>query len=364
MELISIIVPVYNVEKYISRCIKSLIKQTYTNIEIILVDDGSRDNSLKICNKFAKKDCRIKVIHKENSGVSDTRNIGVSNATGQYIAFVDGDDFLPIDAIESLYNAITQNNSDMSCGCCCKISAKTTVQNHHPIKTIFTQNKDELMEVMDYEEIKGPWAKLYKTEIIRSNNISFKKDIKISEDTIFVYQYLNKCKSISIIDKNVYYYNRLSSGSATTKYYDKFNISSFMCVDEYIKNVVVNDSDLLNIKLQEKIVKQFEAVNKYILFYKSDNKEEAVLKLKETYNLFKDYIKDDVIFKHSNIFGSYIELCDYLKNYDFEALFEYLIKQNCNTNKTGKKTLKNFFIGLLIKVKTFLIFKIKIGYLK
>lgn len=361
---ITIIVPVYNVEKYICRCIESLIKQTYTNIEIILVDDGSIDKSAAICNKFAVKDNRIKVICKQNTGVSDTRNVGLTASTGKYITFVDGDDFLPLDAVEKLYNALLKNNTDMVCGCWCKISAKGTFQNHHPSAVISTKSKDSLMPIMDYEEIKGPVAKIFKTDIIKANDIIFPEDIKISEDTIFVYQYLQRCKDIYFLDENVYYYNRLSIGSATTKYYDKFNISSFMCIEEYVKNVVVNDDDLLNIKLQEKIVKQFELVNKYILFYKSDNKEEAVLKLKETYNLFKDYIKEDVVFNNSDIFGSYIDIIEFLKNYDFEALFEFLIKQNYNINKTDKKTMKNFFIGLLIKIKIFIIFKIKIGYLK
>ena len=101
-ELISIIVPVYNVEKYLKKCIDSILNQTYSNIEILLIDDGSTDNSGIICDNFKKRDSRIKVVHKKNSGVSSTRNYGLDLATGKYISFVDSDDFVECDFIENL----------------------------------------------------------------------------------------------------------------------------------------------------------------------------------------------------------------------------------------------------------------------
>ncbi len=364
MDLISIIVPVYNNKKYISKCVNSLSNQTYKNLEIILVDDGSQDNSLKICNKLAKKDCRIKVIHKENSGVSEARNLGLSNAVGEYILFVDGDDFLPLDATEKLHNVIKSNNSDLSCGCWCKISVKGDIQNHHPTETISTQNKAELIKIMDYEEIKGPVAKLYKTDIIKSANLSFPKDIKISEDTIFVYKYLQKCDKISIIDENVYYYNRLSIGSATTKYYDKFNISSFLCIVEYIKNATFSYNDLHNLKLQQKIINQYNAVNRYIIFYKSSNKSEAVLKLKETYNLFKEYINNDIVKDNLEPFSLYKSSFEYLKDENYDGLFDFLCENEKNKNARDKKTFKNLLINSILKLKIFLIYTLRIDYTK
>ena len=93
-DLISIIIPVYNVEKYLKECVDSVRKQTYKNLEIILIDDGSKDNSGKLCDELAKEDNRIKVIHKENGGLSDARNVGIENATGEYIQFIDSDDFV------------------------------------------------------------------------------------------------------------------------------------------------------------------------------------------------------------------------------------------------------------------------------
>ena len=113
-ELISIIVPIYKTEKYLDRCIKSIINQTYKNLEVILVDDGSPDRCGVICDKWAQKDKRIKVIHKENGGVSDSRNAGLDIANGEYIGFVDSDDYIHKDFIKILYNLCKENNSDIS----------------------------------------------------------------------------------------------------------------------------------------------------------------------------------------------------------------------------------------------------------
>ena len=112
--LVSIIVPVYNVEKYLSKCIEILINQTYTNIEILLINDGSTDNSKKICEQFKEKDSRIKLINKENGGLSDARNKGLQEAIGKYIAFVDSDDYVEKNYIETLYSLITKFNSEIA----------------------------------------------------------------------------------------------------------------------------------------------------------------------------------------------------------------------------------------------------------
>lgn len=110
LPLITIIVPIYKVENYLDKCVYSIIQQTYTNLEIILVDDGSPDNCGNICENYRKKDSRIKVIHKENGGLSDARNVGINSATGKYIAFIDSDDYIAINYIEELYKAIKKYN--------------------------------------------------------------------------------------------------------------------------------------------------------------------------------------------------------------------------------------------------------------
>lgn len=112
-KLISVIVPIYNVEKYLTKCIESIINQTYENLEIILVDDGSPDNCPIICDEYAKRDSRVKVIHKKNGGLSDARNAGLDIATGEYIMFIDSDDFVEIDMMESMMNNMIDNNVDL-----------------------------------------------------------------------------------------------------------------------------------------------------------------------------------------------------------------------------------------------------------
>ena len=112
--LISVIVPIYKVEKYLHKCIDSILAQTYTNLEIILVDDGSPDNCGKICDEYAAKDSRIKVIHQPNGGLSAARNAGLDIATGDYIGFVDSDDYIAPDMYEKLYNALVKNDADMA----------------------------------------------------------------------------------------------------------------------------------------------------------------------------------------------------------------------------------------------------------
>ena len=115
IDLISIIIPVYNVEQYLSRCIDSVINQTYKNLEIILIDDGSTDDSGEICDEYALKDNRIKVMHKQNGGVSSARNEGLDISKGNYIGFIDSDDFIEKDMYEFLYDLLTKNNCDISC---------------------------------------------------------------------------------------------------------------------------------------------------------------------------------------------------------------------------------------------------------
>ena len=111
--LISVIVPIYNVEKYLERCVESIINQTYKNLEIILVDDGSPDNCPQMCDDYAKKDSRIKVVHKKNGGLSDARNAGMKVATGEYVSFIDSDDYISLDFYETLLETIVDNDSDI-----------------------------------------------------------------------------------------------------------------------------------------------------------------------------------------------------------------------------------------------------------
>ena len=145
-DLISIVIPVYKVEKYLEKCVESVINQTYKNLEILLVNDGSPDNCPKICDEYAQKDNRIKVIHKENGGLSDARNAGIDVAAGKYIAFVDSDDYVSNDYIEYMYNLIKEYNTQMA-------TCETEVINAEKNKVIKPREFEENIEVFSKRDL-------------------------------------------------------------------------------------------------------------------------------------------------------------------------------------------------------------------
>ncbi len=173
--LISVIVPVYNVEKYLDRCVESIVTQTYKNLEIILVDDGSRDNSGIICDNWAKKDSRIKVYHKQNSGAGDTRNYGVEKAIGKYIAFVDSDDVIAENYFEVLYNNLLQNSADISCCDYFEFEENTVPvfeANESAISTEILTGYNACKKMIDSTVtivLVSPCCKIYKAELVRNN---------------------------------------------------------------------------------------------------------------------------------------------------------------------------------------------------
>ncbi len=204
MDLISIIVPVYNVEAYLKRCIESIINQTYKDIEIILVDDGSTDNSSKICDEYKNKDKRIKVIHKVNGGLSSARNRGLDIAKGKYIGFVDSDDYISPKMYEILYKELINNKADMAMCDSIYIKNDNKIINDYNI-TIFTK-KDAIKRLLTTDNKVNPsaWNKLYKKELFK--NIRYPIGF-VYEDIITTYLIINKCKKIVYLNCKLYKYN-------------------------------------------------------------------------------------------------------------------------------------------------------------
>lgn len=202
--LITIIVPIYKVEKYIHKCINSIINQTYTNLQIILVDDGSPDNCGEICDEYAKKDSRIEVIHKKNGGLSDARNVGIKNAKGKYIGFVDSDDYIKEDMYENLYNDIEENQADISiCNFYNVIDGKNIIKNAND--GIKEYNKIEILReiLLDNKIQSYAWNKLYKRELF--DNIEYPLGKKY-EDIGTTFYILEKCNKIIVNGEPEYYY--------------------------------------------------------------------------------------------------------------------------------------------------------------
>ncbi len=229
-ELITIIVPVYKVEDYLERCIESIINQTYNNLEIILVDDGSPDNCGKICDEYQIRDKRIKVIHKQNGGLSDARNVAIDNAKGELITFIDSDDYVEKDYIELLYKNLQDNNCDIST--CSYQCFYDKVEIGKENEQIIVMNNEEALENMFYQKntTTSAWGKLYKTKLFK--NIRYPKG-KICEDLDTTYKLFAKSKKIVMSACKKYYYLQRTNSIINSK----FSIKRMDAIDFATKTV-------------------------------------------------------------------------------------------------------------------------------
>ena len=207
MEKVSILVPIYNAEKYIQRCLDSIISQTYDNLEIVLIEDGSKDNSLKIIEGYGEKDKRIKIVPIENNGVADARNKAVENATGEFLTFVDSDDYIEKDYIETLYKNLKKYNADIAVCNCTNVMEETGEKIHKSfgISKVKEYNNIEAVENLFYYNFlrHSPWGKLYKKEVW--NNIRFPLG-KNYEDLAILYKLFLNTKKVIYIPEEKYNY--------------------------------------------------------------------------------------------------------------------------------------------------------------
>lgn len=208
--LISIVIPIYNVEQYLSTCLDSIVHQTYPHLEIVLVDDGSTDSCSEICDAYAEKDGRIKVIHKQNSGLSDARNFGLKCATGEYIALIDSDDFISLNFCDRMLNTILSNNVEIAeCGFQrFENEREIFVQKENSISEDLVYQSEEALELLIRGRIKQMACnKLFKTEVIKG--ILFEKNRK-HEDEFWTYQTIANAKNIVKINDMLYFYRQHS----------------------------------------------------------------------------------------------------------------------------------------------------------
>lgn len=205
MEKISVIVPVYNVEEYLDRCVESIVNQTYNNLEIILVDDGSTDDCPAMCDKWAEKDNRIKVIHKQNGGLADARNAGLSIANGDYIGFIDSDDYIDPDMYECLIHHAVANNADIA-GCFYRKVGKDFVNELGSDYSVKVFNCDEYLCEYYLKNVLyfSCCNKIYKRELI--DDTRFSTEAGLCEDGCFNYETSKKADIIVMINKPMYNY--------------------------------------------------------------------------------------------------------------------------------------------------------------
>ena len=258
---VSVIVPVYKVEKYLHRCVDSILNQTFTDFELILVDDGSPDNCGAICDEYAAKDSRVRVIHKENGGVSSARNVGLDVAQGKYVSFCDADDFFLRDSLKNLVQESTVADSQLIVG---GIEYWLINEDNNEIqyrKSIFRQSRD--IQVANTNELWLFWTennmlsacgKLFITNKIRKNNLKFNEKLIAMEDCAFVLDYLRHCNNIAMSSSFTYVYcthleSSLKERRARLDYFDDVvcvsgQLSDFLnsigCVDqEHFQNKTI-----------------------------------------------------------------------------------------------------------------------------
>ena len=256
---ISIIVPIYNVEKYLSRCIDSLLNQTLEDIEIILVDDGSPDNCPAICNEYALKDNRIKVIHKKNEGLGYARNSGIDIATGEYIAFVDSDDYVALDMYEKLYIKLKDDDYDMVSSGFYNITTTTRKAEFIYDKVFHKQYildflsdiiASDINENSERKYSMSVWHSIYRKEIIDRLKIRFlsERDI-LSEDILFDLTYIPKCQKIALIPDALYFHCVEDDANSLTKCFKESKIDALFHLLQKM-NLLADINDLSILKMR------------------------------------------------------------------------------------------------------------------
>ena len=217
MPQISLIVPVYNAEKYLHRCINSILEQTFTDFELLLINDGSKDMSGKICDEYAAKDNRVYVFHKKNGGVSSARNVALDEAKGAWVTFIDSDDWIANDYLMNLYEAVGQDGE-------LAISYATLVHNDGVFQRL--NNANNVLQKENFQDLfveynlhiyTSPWGKLYKKQIIDNEKLRFCEGMHIGEDLLFLYSYMLCVSKICVISYSGYYYCFELSGTLTKK---------------------------------------------------------------------------------------------------------------------------------------------------
>ena len=290
--LISVIVPIYNVEKYLARCVDSIVNQTYKNLEIILVDDGSPDRCPQMCDDYAEKDSRIKVVHKKNGGLSDARNAGMAVATGEYISFIDSDDYVSDDFFECLLDVMNKENSDIAECSVVKFYEDNRFDEFSDDLSVKTYDTQDAMSALIAENQfhQHVWNKLYKTELV--------KDIpyavgKLNEDEFWTYQVFGRANKVSKLNKTMYYYFQRNSSIMGVGYHIRRldALEGKANRQKYIENNFPDLSTQAKIDLYGSCMFAYQSVLKSMSGADKKKALELIRKYRKMYNLSFDEIK-------------------------------------------------------------------------
>lgn len=293
--MVSIIVPIYNVEKFLKECLESIVNQTYRDLEIILVDDGSPDNCGKICDEYAEKDTRIKVIHKENGGVSSARNVGLSAVTGEYISFIDPDDVVSNDFIKKLLYLSQSNNCDIA-ECNFVSFENEIILDDSNLNVELVSPLDIQKELFSDDSVKAVvlWNKIYKKYLF--DNIQFPFG-KINEDEYAMYRVIYNCKTkIAVTNESLYYYRTNHNSIMRRKYNVSRHDSIGACKEQkefYMKN---NEKELF-----DRVVIKFQTRLEWIFILTIENIEKPKNYLFNIKNEMNENLKDFIKIKNISL---------------------------------------------------------------
>ena len=320
---VSVITPVYNGEKYLEECIDSIRNQSYSDLEIIIINDGSVDSTSKMAKEIANKDERVIYIEKKNEGVSSARNSGINAATGEFIVFVDCDDTVERNYVELLLNEIKKDNLDIvTCGYT-DISIYGSIKLNDFYNGNSIINKDEFI-IDIFKGVGGTlWGKIFKTEIINKNKIRLNKDIFMCEDMIFLLQYSMQSNRFGVIEKSLYNYNRKNENSISSRINFKYfnNLIEVMNEIEKILNENKYDEKFIDSILSERIkrlsisfsIMQHDKRHEYSKFEKINN--------------IKFIFKNDYFKKYKAVFDSSNrkekKLIKFIKEEDIKKVYDY-----------------------------------------
>lgn len=279
-ELISIILPVYNASKYLDECIKSILDQSYKNYEAIFVDDGSKDNSLEILRKYQKIDNRVVVIHQDNQGVASARNIGLKYATGQYITFIDPDDYVYSNYLYYLKGLIDNNNCDIAISKGIVDSYKPNKKNTNHSLTLFT-SQDAIVDILTYKMNVAVWNKMYKRDLLYTNHIKFDEELRMGEGFNFNIDAFKYARKIAIGYEQTYFYRRDNLDSATTKFSTEKWENAFLAINKIETKLF--EFENLEIKNSIEFAKWHTYMDAYVLCCLSKSSKETEFFKKDTY---------------------------------------------------------------------------------
>lgn len=305
MELITVIIPVYNVERYIRQCLDSVINQTYKDLEIILIDDGSEDNSGKICDEYQSRDSRIKVIHKENGGQAEARNIGLDMMQGEYVAFVDSDDFIELDMYENMYLQIKRNNAD--CVVCGYNKCVEEKIQGYKLKNNVTTGKKILNNYFEdlWEFWYVVWNKLYKKSVFKDNRFYVGKK---HEDNFISHRILYASNVVVCMEK-IYYNYIVREGSTMGKEYNPQRLDD---AEAYLERAVFYNEHNLSEKMVEWNINNYFYFL-WISYMRGGMKKEFRKRRKELHDQYKKNILRNKVVK--NIY----------KRYHVRLILDYLL---------------------------------------